>query len=63
MDNLPDDERIWAARERALRAARVAADAEERLERHERVAASAARRLRDVLAWWWSERRTGGDRR
>ena len=40
---------------------KMALDAEERLERHERVAT--AGRLRYVLVWWWSERRTGGDRR
>lgn len=59
MDDLPDNERLRLARERALRAAEATAAAEARLVRRERDAAAAVRRLRHLQAWWVSRRGRG----
>jgi len=63
MDDLPDDELIQAARERVRRAAKAAADAEARLERCERVAGAAARRLRELRVWWAARQGANSNRR
>ena len=60
MGDPPDDEQIRATRERARRAAEVAAEAA--LLRCKRAAATGERRFQDIRAWWRLRRRVGSDR-